>query len=361
MSDIEIQGIHDGAKMEEWAEDGLESIEACPVCVSRKRRLLYSKLHDTVFFCAPGEWLLHSCQDCGTAYMDPRPTPETIHLAYRMYYTHQKEKESPAASLRGMKYIKRMIGNGYRNWRFNAKESPSSRLGIPLVLMLPPYRASIDHEYRHLPRTSRKGSLLDLGFGDGGFLERARSIGWEATGIDPDQAVVDSAIQRGLDVHQGDLSVLEGENNVFDVITMNHVIEHVHEPNAVLEDCFRLLKPGGAIWVETPNIDALGRARFQRNWRGLETPRHLVIFSRQSLRLALAQAGFTDVKDVPQTSACPFIYAMSKRMEDGLDPYIDRPLSIPLRMEIMAMRLLEWRWKARKEFLLMTARKGSAE
>jgi 2-polyprenyl-3-methyl-5-hydroxy-6-metoxy-1,4-benzoquinol methylase len=261
--------------------------------------------------------------------------------------------------LQGLKYLQRVIANGYRNWRFNARLSPSNWLGVPLVFLLPLERAAIEHEFRHLPRTIKGGRLLDIGFGDGAFMDKAQAIGWEVTGIDPDPRVVDNALKRGLDVYQGDLEILAGEKNVFDVITMSHVIEHVHKPMVVLEACHRLLKPGGRLWLETPNINSLGRSRFKQNWRGLETPRHLVIFNGQSLCSALDRVGFTDVQNTSQISPCSAVYTMSQRMKEGLNPYVDRHVSASLRTEIMVTRVAEWWLKSRKEFLSISARKSN--
>jgi len=138
------------------------------------------------------------------------------------------------------------------------------------------------------------------------------------------------------------------------------VVEHASDPILVLEHCFRLLKPGGKLWLETPNIDSRGRLRFQSNWRGLEPPRHLVLFNRQSLHAALKQVGFTDVKDAAQPSPCFFMYSSSERMRHGLDPYEHRPESTLLKAEIMLAGVWE-RWlKSRREFVSVTARKASA-
>lgn len=360
MTELEAHSVTKQVELAEWPKDGLESVKACPVCESSQRRVLYAQMRDRVFFCAPGEWVLHECINCGSSYLDPRPTPETIHLAYQTYYTHQRAERIPTASLRGVKYLKRVLANGYRNWRFKAKFSPSSSLGVLLAFLLPSERTAIEHECRHLPRRSQHGRLLDIGFGDGAFLDIAHAIGWEVTGIDPDSKVVNNARERGLNVYQGGLEVMTRESGVFDVITMSHVIEHVHEPIGAFEACHRLLKPGGQLWVETPNIDSLGRSRFQHSWRGLEIPRHLVLFNRQSLRQALQRAGFTDVQDASQTSPCSVIYAMSQRMQKGLDPYVDTPMSTSLKMEIMMARVAEFWLKPRREFLSITAKKPAS-
>jgi 2-polyprenyl-3-methyl-5-hydroxy-6-metoxy-1,4-benzoquinol methylase len=358
MRDPEMRGAREKIVSDEWPANGLESVEECPVCGSTRRRVLYGGLRDNVFFCAPGDWVLHDCLDCRSAFLDPRPSAATLHLAYRTYYTHEEQEPISASSLRGLRYVRRVLANGYKNWRFGARLKPSNWLGAPLAFLLPFQRTAIEHEFRYLPRTAKHGRLLDIGFGSGDFLDAARAIGWEVTGIDTDSKVVSNALKRGLNVYQGDLEVLAGESNAFDFITLSHVIEHVHKPIPILEACYRLLKPGGKLWLETPNINSLGRMRFRNNWRGLETPRHLVIFNRRSLHTALNQIGFTEVRDASRPSPCLFIYSSSQRMKQRLDPYENRPVSTLLKGEIVAVRFLESWLKSRREFVSVTARKS---
>jgi 2-polyprenyl-3-methyl-5-hydroxy-6-metoxy-1,4-benzoquinol methylase len=96
----------------------------------------------------------------------------------------------------------------------------------------------------------------------------------------------------------GGIDALDGQAAIFDVITLSHVIEHVHDVGGTLRACHRLLKPGGRLWLETPNVAALGHKVFGVNWRGLEAPRHLVLFSAPALKQLLQDAGFVDHKEL---------------------------------------------------------------
>ena len=282
----------DNTILEEWSTDGLQYVRGCPVCEHTERRLLHTGLRDLLFY-ASGNWLLHECLYCGSAYLDPRPTQDTIHLAYRNYYTHKQGKpRSSIEALHGLKRMERVIANGYRNWRYGTAFEPASRLGALIMVFYPAKRALLDWDFRHIPLAPPMGRLLDVGCGDTGFLDNARAAGWEAVGIDPDPEVVINAHQRGFMVNQGNLNTLNEKSNYFDVITMSHVIEHVHEPRTTLQQVYRLLKPGGMVWIETPNIQSLGHDRFGCHWRGLEPPRHLVIYSCQSLTTLLREMGF---------------------------------------------------------------------
>jgi SAM-dependent methyltransferase len=337
----------------EWPADGLEFLGKCPVCGSTKRDLLFKGLRDRIFFCAPSSWDMQSCRGCGSAYLDPRPTVATIGLAYHDYYTHEQQARLPADQLTGVRLRQRLFANGYKNWKFGTDLQPSSKLGVLVAFLLPPHRATLDRQYRHLPR-DRTGRVLDVGFGDAGFLEAARDMGWDAVGTDFDPKVVESARARGLDARLGTVDGLDGP---FDVITMSHVIEHLHDPRRVLRSCHALLAPGGTLWIETPNVEAIGLRRFGRFWRGLEPPRHLVLFSRASLLRILREEGFANVRDLAQPSPITGMYVMSASIREGRDPSEPATVSLLSKLEMMLIRVIEWLFTSRREFLAVTARK----
>jgi 2-polyprenyl-3-methyl-5-hydroxy-6-metoxy-1,4-benzoquinol methylase len=327
ISPVDESGLLSGkvsdASAREWPAGGLESVPDCPVCGSREREVLYADLQDRVFFCAPGRWTLRHCLDCGSAYLDPRPTAETIGLAYRNYLTHlTSHSVLNASGLRA--WIRRALGNGYRNHRFGTKDQPATALGIVVALLFPSLRAIANSAMRNLPRLPVTGRrLLDVGCGNGEFLYRASSVGWETVGVDVDAAAVATSRSLGLDVRLGGVDVLDPAREQFDGITLSHVIEHVHDPQGVLRSCHRLLKPGGWVWLDTPNLNSCGHAVFEHAWRGLEPPRHLVLFTRDSLCRALISAGFTSIEDQPYRQLCKHLFAASEAIAANRNPWSD--------------------------------------
>jgi SAM-dependent methyltransferase len=117
-----------------------------------------------------------------------------------------------------------------------------------------------------------------------------------------------------VDVRQGGVEAWADMRNSFHAITMSHVIEHVHDPRELLTRSFELLKPGGQLYVETPNIDALGHSSFKRSWRGLEPPRHLILFNGDSLVGLLREIGFHKIKQRIIPSPLDFIIAASSEL-----------------------------------------------
>ncbi len=294
---------------EEWPADGLESVPNCPVCGADKRALLHEDLTDRVFFCAPGKWSMYRCESCASAYLDPRPSLKTIARAYQCYFTHDKVPDF--SSLGFLRKVRRIFANSYRNHHYGTRDYPASRLCTHAASLIPNARAIIDAGMRHLPRENTQKRLLDLGCGNGEFLLRARSAGWVVVGADFDSKAVEAACCQGLDVRLGGVEVLNPDDEQFDVITLSHVIEHMHHPIEVLRACYRLMKPGGFLWIETPNIASEGHRLFGASWRGLEPPRHLVLFSLQSMHNALSAAGFGKVEVQPYRPLCDVIFGAS--------------------------------------------------
>jgi ubiquinone/menaquinone biosynthesis C-methylase UbiE len=143
---------------------------------------------------------------------------------------------------------------------------------------------------------------LDVGCGSGDWLLSMRELGWEVMGVDFDENAVKVGRQRGLTVNCGALEQQNFPNDSFDAVSLNHVIEHVPHPVEALRECARILKPGGKLVVSTPNNSSLGHRIFKEHWRGLETPRHLHLFSFQSMQLAIGLAGFQNISVIPNVA-----------------------------------------------------------
>ncbi|MFW5453802.1 class I SAM-dependent methyltransferase [Thioalkalivibrio sulfidiphilus] len=202
---VKLEG--EGA-IHEWPAEGLERVDSCPVCRCDQRNQLYTGLTDRVFRCAPGRWSLYQCEGCQSAYLDPRPTPDAIGLAYSTYYTHEVNSREEAEHLSWPRRIRRILANGYRNHRFGTNIQPASWFGMFAAWLLPSMRETLHGEFRHMPRADRGPRLLDVGCGNGSFLRVARAAGWHVVGVDFDPNAVKTARSQGLDVREGGLRFL---------------------------------------------------------------------------------------------------------------------------------------------------------
>ena len=298
-----------------WPEEGLERLGICPVCASPGRQPLYVDARDLIFKVAPGRWTVWRCDGCCSGYIDPRPTAETIELAYRSYYTHGESAAQAPPTL--WEQARRRVANAYANRRYGSKFAATLPGGSLIARLWPPLMAAMDLENRYLPPGPAGRRVLDIGCGRGDWLLRARALRWEVAGADPDPVAVAACSAARIPARSGGVEAWADEAGSFDAVTMNHSIEHTHNPVAVIRAVASLLKPGGHFFIETPNIDALGRDVYGPNWIGLDVPRHLVIFNRRSLTRALSDAGFVAIKQRRRASFFAITEMCSARIAAG--------------------------------------------
>jgi 2-polyprenyl-3-methyl-5-hydroxy-6-metoxy-1,4-benzoquinol methylase len=132
--------------------------------------------------------------------------------------------------------------------------------------------------------------LLEIGIGSGSFLQAARTQGFEVTGCDLSKAICERVTHTyGIPLHCKPISAIEG-NGCFDVIVMNHVLEHVNEPISFLHDVLRLLSPNGIAHIAVPNV-ACWEAKLS-GWTSYE-PYHLTYFTPNTLQKTIIASGLT--------------------------------------------------------------------
>jgi 2-polyprenyl-3-methyl-5-hydroxy-6-metoxy-1,4-benzoquinol methylase len=139
-------------------------------------------------------------------------------------------------------------------------------------------------------------SYLDVGCGDGrylGVLARKGLPHEDLHGLELDGATVDRLRSQGFQVHQERVEdTQQFAPEMFDLITIFHVIEHVGSPSQVLRRLADWLRPGGVLAVETPNVDSLDARLFAAGtWGGFHIPRHWHLFQRSTLARLLESVG----------------------------------------------------------------------
>ncbi len=207
---------------------------------------------------------------------------EDIIKAYRIYNTH-KEEIFPIINLARRLYSR--IQMSYVRAKYNYRQADSNRwdqLFAVLAYLHPIRRANFDISVFFL-KAKPNGRLLEMGCGGGAMLKLMKELGWQVEGVDFDPAAVAHARESGIQVHLGTLAEQKLPDEAFDAITASHFIEHLPDPLRELQECRRLLKPGGMLVLLTPNAESWGHGIYQTDWRGLEPPRHLHIFTPASL------------------------------------------------------------------------------
>ncbi len=147
----------------------------------------------------------------------------------------------------------------------------------------------------------KKGRILDIGCGTGYFAAKMKENGWIVTGIEPAGKARETAIKRfGLDIVEPEMiSSLTGGS--FDVITMWHSLEHLHDPHNYSREILRLLKQDGVLISALPNCGSYDARHYGGSWAAYDVPRHLWHFTPETFSLFAEKTGFkiTGIKPLP--------------------------------------------------------------
>jgi SAM-dependent methyltransferase len=155
--------------------------------------------------------------------------------------------------------------------------------------MVPTFQKYLDLIERFTPS---KGTLVDIGAATGFFLKLAVDRGWKGIGIEPSEHASSLGRQKGLDVRTTTFQVDSIPRASVDVITLWDVIEHVPNPQAVLQAAHSALRPGGLVAINTPDSGSLIARIFGHKWHLVVPPEHLFLFNLLSLQRAMGEDQF---------------------------------------------------------------------
>ena len=162
-----------------------------------------------------------------------------------------------------------------------------------------------------------KGSVADIGCGTGAFLHSMQEAGWQITGFEPDETARQNA-QRLYNIKPLPSPELYNQPaDSFDAITMWHVLEHVHDLHAYIQQIKKMLKPDGRLLVAVPNYTSADAAQYQQYWAAYDVPRHLYHFSPASMTLLMKQHGLQVIATKPMWFDSFYVSMLSEEYRNG--------------------------------------------
>lgn len=231
---------------------------SCPVCGEDKARLLWTK-NDARYV---------RCMVCSLVYQNPRMSEQELVDFYsdKSYFINESGGR---------------VLSGYENYFAQCTQNLRDE-----------YFALVEHYAR-----TRPGTYCDVGCGPGGVVKVAQQKGWDATGVEVSSWAVDEARKFGLTIHHGTLLDARFPSNHFDAVSMFDVLEHLTAPREYVQEIYRILKPGGVLVIETPNVDGFFARCVYREEADLVKPHaHVCLYGPRSVKHLLAPVGFAAIR-----------------------------------------------------------------
>lgn len=231
----------------------------CDLCANPTYTILFKRedLNTNLL----GEYQVVKCSGCGLIYQNPRPTKDSLLSLYPsdydQYESHPKQ---------GLGYFVHMYG--------------------------------LRKRYKIISKYKKRGDLLDIGCATGDFIEYVSNLpGWKCIGIEPSKIAFSQSKVRRI-IFNGDIAQFYKEfpEAQFDVITLWNVIEHFYSPVYELGIISKMLRDDGILVITTPNVNSIAARLFGRYWIGYELPRHLYIFSNETIAKLLYKTGYIPKK-----------------------------------------------------------------
>ncbi|MDP5169453.1 MAG: class I SAM-dependent methyltransferase [Bacteroidia bacterium] len=160
------------------------------------------------------------------------------------------------------------------------------------------------------------GSILDVGCGTGEFLAGMKAAGWKVQGLEPDGGAREQASNITA-TKIGKPEELFTLPETYDVITMWHVLEHVHQLHEYLDRFGELLSPSGVLLVAVPNYTSTDAQYYEQNWAAYDVPRHLYHFSPESMNRVMKLHGFQVEAHLPMPFDAFYVSMLSEQYKHG--------------------------------------------
>lgn len=245
-----------------FREATADQLVVCPVCGSKEYAVLYES--GDYEYDLPGTFYISCCKGCGLIYQNPRPTLAEILRYYPEWY------------------------------------EPYNTFGPKIIRSIRHHllvRSRIRKYCQLFSGKAGRIKVLDVGCANGELLNELSSHSqFECAGVEPVTYAADIAARHGFFVYNSTLEDAKIPDVSFDLVIMNHVLEHMPDPVKTVKKAFSVLKEDGILSGELPCVSSLERIIFGRYWGMYHMPRHLTFFSKELIERFLREIGFKEVE-----------------------------------------------------------------
>ncbi len=264
----------------------LIELKTCPICSGHE---LDKHLSVKDYSISGETFNISMCKNCGFRFTNPVPSEDTIGKYYQSedYISHSDTKKGIINKL----------------YHFVRKRSLKSKLNL------------INNA------ATNKGLILDIGCGTGYFLQTCKEDGWKIEGMEPDSNARTLAEKNTGQTIFDNLHSIKEENK-YDVITLWHVLEHVHKLNENLQHINKLLKTNGRLIIAVPNCLSYDSTTYKEFWAAYDVPRHLYHFTPSDMDNLLNKQNFIKTDTQPMLFDSFYVSMLSDKYKFGKTNYL---------------------------------------
>lgn len=264
----------------------MEILDCCPICGHKESMHFLMCIDYTV---SKKNFDIVSCKSCGFYFTNPRPEAKDIGRYYQSedYISHSNSKKGLFNKLYQM----------VRNYTIAQKLSLINK---------------------HVSR----GTILDIGCGTGEFLNYCKQKNWETFGIEPGLEARNFAEKNYKLTVGTEEQIKEIADNSKDVITMWHVLEHVHQLNDRVMELKRIIKPNGVVIIAVPNCSSYDAIYYKEHWAAYDLPRHLYHFTPKNIIELFQKHGFKNIEIHPMKFDSFYVSMLSEKYKNGKINYL---------------------------------------
>ncbi|MFD2246732.1 class I SAM-dependent methyltransferase [Pontibacter ruber] len=267
-----------------------ERLEHCPICGKEDFKNFLVVTDNSV---SKESFVIVECENCTFKFTNPRPDSESIGRYYESedYISHSNTK------------------TGIINRAYHVVRSITTKQKVELI-------------NRHSPN---KGRILDYGCGTGVFLTACKKDGWQISGVEPTAKAREIAASQTGEAIAATLDQVK--DHKFDVITLWHVLEHVHTLNETMEQLISLLQEDGVLIIAVPNADSHDAKQYRELWAAYDVPRHLYHFTQNSMKRFLKKHKMKLDEVLPMKFDAYYVSLLSEKHKEGKTKMISSVLN----------------------------------
>lgn len=262
-----------------------EKVETCPSCNSKEFKNHIICDDHTV---SKESFAIMRCTNCGLLVTSPRPDKDSIGAYYQSkdYISHTNQ------------------ANNLLNFVYKIARNYTLRKKFKLISSL-----------------ASKKSILDYGCGTGHLLNYIQQKGsWKTIGVEPDE------MARTVAISDHDLNIVGSLQDLpekkFGIITLWHVLEHVHDLNDTIQTLRKHLSKKGKLLIAVPNHECLDEKIYKKHWAAYDVPRHLYHFNQLTIKELMKYHKFTLDEVLPLKLDSYYVSMLSERHKSGKINYI---------------------------------------